>query len=221
MRKLIVGAFASLDGVMQAPGGPSEDPTGGFQHGGWGVPYFDDAVGQFMDAEFAQPFDLLLGRKTYEIFAAHWPHMPADDPIASAFNKVTKYVATESDDEFGWVNTTPLRGNVVEALRRLKAEEGPSLLTQGSTMLLQTLWAHDLVDELRLLTFPLLLGPGKRLFGHGTKPRGLRLVSNSVSGTGVSMSIYERAGAVETGSFALAEPTAAEQARQERMAREG
>ncbi|WP_172123147.1 MULTISPECIES: dihydrofolate reductase family protein [unclassified Devosia] len=221
MRKLIVGAFASLDGVMQAPGGPSEDPTGGFQYGGWGVPYFDEAVGQFMDAGFAEPYDLLLGRKTYEIFAAHWPHMPADDPIATAFNKVTKYVATRSDQEFGWINTTPLRGEVVEPLRRLKAEDGPHLLTQGSTVLVQTLLAHDLVDQLRLLSFPVLLGPGKRLFGHGTKPRALKLVSNSVSASGVSMSVYERAGEVSTGSFALAEPTAAEQARQERMAREG
>jgi dihydrofolate reductase len=221
MRKVVAGAFMSLDGVMQAPGGPSEDPTGGFAYGGWVAPHWDDAIGVFMDAMFAQPYDLLLGRKTYEIFAAHWPYMPQDDPLAASFNKVNKYVATASDQEFSWVNTVPLRGDAAGQIAQLKTEDGPTLLTQGSTVLLQTLLAHQLVDELWLLVFPVLLGRGKRLFGNGTKPEALRLTRSQTSNTGVIMSVYERAGAVPTGSFQLTEPSPAEAVRQERMAREG
>ncbi|MDB5623017.1 MAG: bifunctional deaminase-reductase domain protein [Devosia sp.] len=221
MRKVVAGAFMSLDGVMQAPGGPSEDPTGGFAYGGWVAPHWDDAIGVFMDAMFAQPYDLLLGRKTYEIFAAHWPYMPQDDPLAASFNKVNKYVATASDQEFSWVNTVPLRGDAAGQIAQLKTEDGPTLLTQGSTVLLQTLLAHQLVDELWLLVFPVLLGRGKRLFGNGTKPEPLRLTRSQTSNTGVIMSVYERAGAVPTGSFQLTEPSPAEAVRQERMAREG
>jgi dihydrofolate reductase len=174
-----------------------------------------------MDAMFAQPYDLLLGRKTYEIFAAHWPYMPQDDPLAASFNKVNKYVATASDQEFSWVNTVPLRGDAAGQIAQLKTEDGPTLLTQGSTVLLQTLLAHQLVDELWLLVFPVLLGRGKRLFGNGTKPEALRLTRSQTSNTGVIMSVYERAGAVPTGSFQLTEPSPAEAVRQERMAREG
>jgi dihydrofolate reductase len=221
MRKVVAGAFMSLDGVMQAPGGPSEDPTGGFAYGGWVAPHWDDTIGVFMDAMFAQPYDLLLGRKTYEIFAAHWPYMPQDDPLAASFNKVNKYVATASDQEFSWVNTVPLRGDAAGQIAQLKTEDGPTLLTQGSTVLLQTLLAHQLVDELWLLVFPVLLGRGKRLFGNGTKPEALRLTRSQTSNTGVIMSVYERAGAVPTGSFQLTEPSPAEAVRQERMAREG
>ncbi|WP_424630232.1 dihydrofolate reductase family protein [Bradyrhizobium sp. SYSU BS000235] len=221
MRKVAAAAFVSLDGVMQAPGGPEEDPTGGFTQGGWTVNYWDEPMGTFMGGIFSEPFDLLLGRKTYEIFAAHWPFMSADDPIAGSFNKVTKYVATSSDMPLTWANSVALRGDVAGGIAKLKQENGPTLLTQGSSGLLQTLLKHDLIDEFHLLTFPLLLGPGKRLFGQGAKPEALALISTSVSTTGVLMSVYQRTGAIQTGSFQMQEPSDAELARRERMKREG
>jgi dihydrofolate reductase len=220
MRKVVAAAFVSLDGVMQAPGAPPEDPTGGFTLGGWLVPYMDEALGQYIDEAFSTPFDLLLGRKTYEIFAAHWPFMPDGDPIKEAFNAVTKYVATRSDMPLTWQNSARLEGDVVDAIRRLKQEDGPTLLTQGSSVLLQTLLAHDLVDEFRVMTFPLILGPGKRLFGSGAAPAALRLVDSRVSTTGVIMSAYERAGDVTVGTFELPQPSDAEIARRERLKRE-
>ncbi|MDB5721981.1 MAG: bifunctional deaminase-reductase domain protein [Alphaproteobacteria bacterium] len=221
MRKIVAAAFVSLDGVMQAPGGPSEDPTGGFAFGGWSVNHWDEAMGQFMGRMFAAPFDLLLGRKTYEIFAAHWPYVDKDDPIGPLFDSVTKYVATSSAEPLSWANSVSLGGDAAGAVAELRRGEGPMLLTQGSSVLLQTLLGHDLIDEFRLLTFPLLLGRGKRLWGEGTRPRGLRLVESQVSTTGVTMAVYERAGEISTGSFQLAEPTEAEIARQARMKREG
>ncbi|WP_340644247.1 dihydrofolate reductase family protein [Phenylobacterium sp.] len=221
MRKIVAAAFVSLDGVMQAPGGPTEDPTGGFAQGGWTVTYWDDAMDAFMGGMFEAPFDLLLGRKTYEIFAAHWPFAEAGDPVREAFGACTKYVATRSDQAFGWENTTPMRGDVAGEVARLKQGEGPVLLTQGSSVLLQTLLAHDLIDEFRLLTFPVVLGRGKKLFGEGAHPGALKLTSTKASTTGVIMSVYERAGAIEIGSFQQAEPSAAEVARQARMKREG
>ncbi|AUW43485.1 dihydrofolate reductase family protein [Rhizobium leguminosarum] len=221
MRKLVAAAFVSLDGVMQAPGGPREDPTGGFTQGGWTVNYWDEPMGQFMGGIFTDPFELLLGRKTYEIFAAHWPFVGKDDPIGKVFNAVTKYVATTSTRPFTWANSVALRGDAAAEIARLKQQDGPVLLTQGSSGLLQTLLAHDLIDELRLLTFPLVLGPGKRVFGQGAKPEALKLTATTVSTTGVIMSVYERAGAIKTGSFELAQPSEAEIARRERMKREG
>jgi dihydrofolate reductase len=221
MRKLVAAAFVSLDGVMQAPGGPPEDPTGGFTLGGWTVPYWDEPMGRFMDELFSSPFALLLGRKTYEIFAAHWPFVEAGDPIGDSFNAVTKYVATSSAEPLTWANTVALRGDVAAEVARLKGEGGPTLLTQGSSVLLQTLLAHDLIDEFRLLVFPLVLGPGKRLFGGGAKPGALKLMANTVSTSGVVMSVYGRAGAISTGTFELAQPSEAEIARRERMKREG
>jgi len=221
MRKLVAAAFVSLDGVMQAPGAPQEDPTGGFTLGGWTVNYWDEPMGQFMGGIFTDPFELLLGRKTYEIFAAHWPFVEKDDPIGQVFNAVTKYVATSSTEPLDWENSIALRGDVAAEIARLKQEDGPALLTQGSSGLLQTLLAHDLIDEFRLQTFPLVLGPGKRLFGQGAKPEALKLTANSVSTTGVIMSVYERAGAIKTGTFELAQPSEAEAARRERMKREG
>jgi dihydrofolate reductase len=221
MRKVVAAAFVSLDGVMQAPGGPPEDPTGGFALGGWMVNHLDEQVGQSIDEMFSAPFDLLLGRKTYEIFAAHWPFMPDGDPIKEAFNAVTKYVATRSDMALTWQKSVRLEGDAVDAVRRLKQEDGPTLLTQGSSVLLQSLLAHDLVDEFRVMTFPLILGPGKRLFGEGATPGALRLASARVSGTGVIMSVYERAGEVTVGTFELPDPSDAEIARRARMAREG
>lgn len=221
MRKVVAAAFVSLDGVMQAPGGPPEDPTGGFTLGGWTVNYWDEAMGQFMGGIFTNPFELLLGRKTYEIFAAHWPFVGEDDPIGKVFNTVIKYVATTSTEPLTWTNSVALRGDTVTEITRLKQQDGPVLLTQGSSGLLQTLLAHDLIDEFRLLTFPLILGPGKRLFGKGAKPGALKLTANSVSTTGVIMSVYEPAGAIKTGTFELANPSEAEIARRERMKREG
>ena len=221
MRKIVAGAFVSLDGVMQAPGGPPEDPSGGFPHGGWTVPYWDEPMGRFMDEIFSKPFDLLLGRKTYEIFAAHWPYIEGGDPIAERFNAATKYVATSSPEPLAWQNSVALQGDVAAAIGRLKQEDGPDLLTQGSSVLLQTLLAHDLIDEFRLLVFPLILGSGKRLFGGGANPGALRLTETSVSTTGVTMSVYERAGAISVGSFELEHPSEAEMARRERMKREG
>jgi len=217
MRKIVAGAFVSLDGVMQAPGGPEEDPTCGFEHGGWTVPYWDEPMGQFMDACFSQPFDLLLGRKTYEIFAAHWPFVGEDDPIGQVFNRVTKHVATSSAAPLGWNHSVAVTGDVATEVARLKQGSGPMLLIQGSSVLVQTLLDHDLIDEFRLLTFPLLLGRGKKLFGQGTKAGTLKLAESSVSTTGVTMSVYARAGTVKTGTFALPQSPEAELARREKM----
>lgn len=220
MRKVITGAFVSLDGVMQAPGGPEEDPTGGFKHGGWVVPHIDDVFGKAIDDLFAGPFDLLLGRKTYEIFAAHWPYQGDDDPIAKRFNAVTKYVATRSNPPLTWKNSIAVR-DAAKDVARLKKENGPNLVTQGSSGLIQTLLAHDLIDELRVFTFPIILGRGKRLLGEGAKPGTLKLVENKVSTTGVTISSYRRAGALTTGDFAVHPPTEAEVKRREKMKREG
>ncbi|MET3660954.1 dihydrofolate reductase family protein [Aquamicrobium ahrensii] len=205
MRKIRLTAFVSMDGVMQAPGGPDEDRDGGFEHGGWTVSYWDEPMGRFMDRTFDTPFDLLLGRRTYDIFAAHWPRVPDSDPIAKSFNTVTKYVATHRPDSLGWRNSEALTPDPAAALRDLKAGNGPDLLVQGSTVLLQTLLAGDLVDEISLLTFPLVLGKGKRLFQGGAMPGAFRLTHSQVSTSGVLLASYERSGVIVTGSFALDE----------------
>ncbi|HXS39928.1 MAG TPA: dihydrofolate reductase family protein [Stellaceae bacterium] len=211
MRKIIVATFSSLDGVMQAPGGPQEDPTGGFALGGWTAPYFDEALGASMGEIFGRPFDLLLGRKTYEIFAAHWPYVAnPDGPIAAVFNRVTKYVASRGKPKLAWQNSQLLGEDVVAALKQLKREDGPDLLVQGSSDLLQTLWKNGLVDELSVLIFPLVLGKGKRLFGDGAIPAGLKLVKSRSYPTGVIVANYQPAGAVKVGDFQLTEPSEAE-----------
>jgi dihydrofolate reductase len=202
MRKLVCAAFVSLDGVMQGPGGPEEDTSGGFAFGGWTFPLFDDVGGSFVGESFAEPFDLLLGRKTYDIFAGYWPHQPADSPIAEPFNRVAKYVATSSPDTLDWNNSHALTGDIPAAVAKLKAGDGPTLLTQGSTVLLHALQVHDLIDEYRVMTFPLVLGPGKRLFDGQAKPGGLSLGRSITTPSGVVMSVYQRAGEVRTGSFA-------------------
>ncbi|MBD9371101.1 dihydrofolate reductase [Rhizobium sp. ARZ01] len=218
MRKIIVGAFVSLDGVMQAPGGPQEDPIGGFQFGGWVVPYFDEAMGAAVDAMFARPFDLLLGRKTYDIFAAYWPYAGPDDPIGTLFDRVTKFVATRNPDlKLEWQNSKSLGPDVVAALRASKSEDGPNLLTQGSTDLLKTLFQHDLVDELYVHTFPLVLGSGKRLFSQGAAPVAMSLESSTTSPSGVTTNKYVRKGAVETGSFGADQPSEAELERRRKL----
>ena len=222
MRKVITGAFVSLDGVMQAPGGPEEDPTRGFKFGGWVVPYIDEVFGQAVDKMFAPPFDLLLGRKTYEIFAAHWPYAEGGDydSIAKLFNGTTKYVATRSDMELTWKGSIALHDAAVD-VARLKQEDGPPLVTQGSSDLIQTLLASDLIDEINLFTFPIVLGNGKKLFGNGAKPVAFTLVDNRVTTTGVVIARYHRAGDVATRDIAMVPPTPAELARRERMKREG
>jgi dihydrofolate reductase len=211
MRRIVAAAFVSLDGVMQAPGGREEDPTGGFEHGGWVAGYFDDVVGAAMGEIFSTPCELLLGRKTYDIFAAHWPYITdpkaPDFAIAEQFNGITKHVATHRPESLGWKNSRALGPDPVARLRELKRDDGPALLTQGSSHLLQTLFAQDLVDELRMLSFPIVLGKGKRLFGGGAKPAGFRLESSRVSPSGVVIASYARAGDVKRGSFQLENPT--------------
>ncbi|MER8570837.1 dihydrofolate reductase family protein [Mesorhizobium sp. M1338] len=208
MRKIIAATFVSLDGVMQAPGGPEEDPVGGFKFGGWTFHYFDDVAGAAIDELFSKPFALLLGRRTYDIFAAYWPYQK--DSIADAFNPATKYVATHRPDSLTWRNTQSLGPDIVATLRRLKQEDGPDLLIQGSANLIQTLLANGLIDEIRLMIFPLLLGKGKRLFGDDAMPAAFRLAKSQVSSTGVIMATYERAGEIKVGSFATEKPSEAE-----------
>ena len=208
MRKIIAATFVSLDGVMQAPGGPEEDPVGGFKFGGWTFHYFDEVGGAAMDELFSKPFALLLGRRTYDIFNAYWPYQK--DPIADAFNPATKYVATHRPDTLTWQNTQWLGEDIVAALRRLRQEDGPDLLIQGSADLIQTLLANGLIDEIRLMIFPLLLGKGKRLFGDGAMPAAFKLVKSQTSSTGVIIATYERSGEIEVGSFVTGEPSVAE-----------
>ena len=202
MRKLVVSTFLTLDGVMQAPGGPGEDDSGGFAHGGWSFHYWDERMGEVMGAAMGTPFDLALGRKTYDIFAAHWPHA-TDDPGAKPLNDATKYVASRGRPELSWDRSVLLEGDVGEAVAALKQEDGPELQVHGSGDLIQTLLRHGLVDEFRLWVFPLVLGNGKRLFADGTIPAALKLVDSRVSTTGVMIGTYEPAGEVVTGSFAL------------------
>jgi dihydrofolate reductase len=228
MRKLLINTFLTLDGVMQGPGGPEEDPTGGFTHGGWSVKYWDETMVQRMGEFMGKPLDLLLGRKTYEIFAAHWPHV-SNDPIADALNSATKYVASKSLASVTWKNSNLIRGDLAEAVARLKREDGPEIQVHGSSHLIQTLLTHDLIDEFRLWIFPLVLGSGKRLFDDGAIPAGLELLDCTTSGTGVIIAKFQRAGALGYESlaasdvmsrFALEQPTEAELARRDKLAHE-
>jgi dihydrofolate reductase len=214
MRKLVVNAFVSLDGVMQAPGGPDEDPTGGFTHGGWAVNYFDEEMMARMAA--AEPYELLLGRGTYEIFAAHWPY--SEGPIADRLNSTRKHVASTALEQVEWNNSTLITGDVAEYVAGLKGQDGPEIQVHGSVGLIQTLLEHDLVDEFRMWIFPLAIGTGKRFFGDGTIPIALRLVGSEISKTGVTINTYERAGDISPGSFELDEPTNAELERRRRLA---
>ena len=218
MRRITVATFTSLDGVMQAPGGPQEDPTGGFKFGGWTFPHFDQELGASMGEIFGRPFDLLLGRKTYDVFAAHWPYITdPNNPIAGLFNRVTKYVASRGTPKLTWQNSQLLGKDVVASLKRLKGEDGPDLLVQGSSDFLQTLWKNALIDEFAMLIFPVVLGPGKRLFGDGATPSGLKLIKSRSFPTGVIVANYVPDGAVKTGSFAHAEPSEAERERRRQL----
>ncbi|MEW5915656.1 MAG: dihydrofolate reductase family protein [Gemmatimonadota bacterium] len=219
MRKLTINTFLTLDGVMQAPGGPEEDKSGGFEHGGWSVKYWDATMGNIMDEFMGKPFDLLLGRKTYEIFAAHWPHV-TDDPAATALNKATKYVASKTLDTLDWQTSKLLGADVARAVAELKRGDGPEIQVHGSGNLIQTLLKHDLIDEYRLWFFPLVLGTGKRLFAEGTIPAGLKPIGSQTSTTGVIFAKFERGGSIGYGSFALEQPTEEEVERREKVAAE-
>src|SRR3712207_1897715 len=202
MRKLIVSTFLTLDGVMQAPGGPGEDDSGGFAYGGWSVNYWDDVMGQVRGEAMSTPFDLVLGRKTYDIFAAYWPHAP-EEAGAKPLNDATKYVASRSHPTLEWSNSVLIEGDAAEGIAALKKEDGPELQVHGSGNLIQTLLRRNLVDQFRLWVFPLVIGSGKRLFSEGTIPSGLKLVDSKISTTAVVISRYEPAGEIVTGSFAL------------------
>jgi dihydrofolate reductase len=205
MRKLVVTTFMTLDGVMQAPGGPEEDPDEGFEHGGWSVGYWDERMGELALEIHLAAGAVLFGRKTYEILGGHWPRVGDDDPMAGKLNSVPKYVASRTLDTLEWANSSLLEGDVPDAVRRLKAEDGDPLLVIGSSELVQTLIQHDLVDTFTVWTFPVVLGGGKRLFGEGTIPAGLELTDIQTATTGVTVATYERAGDIRYGSFALDE----------------
>jgi dihydrofolate reductase len=223
MRKIVVGAQVSIDGVMQAPGGPGEDPSHGFSFGGWAMPYFDRTFAEEIDHLFGETFDLLLGRRTYEIFAAYWPYQANDAPhgnIATIFNRIKKYVVSRSGEvDTSWASTVLLRD--IADVKRLKQEDGPNLVTQGSTELVHALLANDLVDAIRIFTVPAVLGGGKKLFADGSAPHAFKLARSRVSPNGLIIGHYERAGAVKIGDATADVPSAREMARQERMRRAG
>jgi dihydrofolate reductase len=202
MRRLMVTTFVTLDGVMQAPGGPGEDDDAGFALGGWSVNYWDEMMAQVMGEAMSAPFDLLLGRKTYDIFAAYWPHA-SDEAGARPLNDATKYVASRGHPALEWSRSVLIEGDAAEGIAALKEEDGPELQVHGSGNLIQTLLRHNLVDRYRLWVFPVVVGSGKRLFSEGTVPSAMKLVDSRVSTTGVMISTYEPAGEIVTGTFAL------------------
>jgi len=199
MRKLVILSFISLDGVMQAPGGKGEDPSGGFDLEGWTVPFFDEAAGKIMSEQMGQPFDLLLGRKTYDIFASYWPQQ--SDETAASFSKATKYVVSNGTVNTDWKDTVQIKGDVVAGIRELKQQDGPMLQVHGSGNMIQTLLANDLADELWLKTFPVTLGKGKRLFAEGTHAAAFQLIDSTTTPAGVIFASYRRNGDVQLGSF--------------------
>ncbi|MBE0529054.1 MAG: dihydrofolate reductase family protein [Thermoleophilia bacterium] len=205
--RLTATTFLTLDGVMQAPGGPDEDRSGGFEHGGWSFPYPDEDFGRLVSGWFAQADAFLLGRRTYEIFAAFWPHVTDEaDPVASRLNTLPKYVASRTLESVGWQGATLLEGDVVEAVARLKTQPGRELQVHGSGELLQTLMAQDLVDEHRLFIYPVVVGSGRRLFRAAGPPRSLKLVDTTTTSTGVVVATYRRGGPLVPGSFTIEEP---------------
>jgi len=202
MPKIVVNAFLTLDGVMQAPGGPDEDREGGFVHGGWQAPYADEVMGRLVTEGFADADGFLLGRKTYEIFANYWPKVTdPNDPIATALNSRPKYVASRGLERVAWNNSSLIKGDVVAEVRKLRQQPGRTLQTWGSTELLQTLLKHDLIDEYRLFIFPVVLGAGKRLFGNGTMPVALKQVESATSAKGATYHRLERSGKPEYGQM--------------------
>ena len=218
MRKLTGAVFLSLDGVMQAPGGPEEDPTGGFRFGGWTAPFWDEDMGPF-EKVIESDYDLLLAKRTYGIFSAYWPYNQ-DNPIGARFQRINKYVLTHSDEPLSWDHSHKLSGETAAAVAELKRSEGRDLLIQGSSTLYPPLVSAGLIDRLVLMTFPVVLGDGKSIFDSSQKPVGLKLVDSFVSGTGVVTAIYEPTGDVPTGTFETKEPSEAELDRREKWARE-
>ncbi len=220
MRKFVILSFVTLDGVMQSSGEPEEDPTGGFKYGGWTIRYFDDTLQKVMVEQMSRDFDLLLGRKTYEIFAALWPFADTTkDSIAAGINKARKYVVSKSFDRLSWANSFLIKDNAAEEIKKLKEADGPEIQVHGSGNLIQTLLKHDLVDELWLKIFPVTVGPGKRLFAEGTIAAGFDLVESKNTSTGVIVANYRRGGEVKIGRF-ITEPTKAELERRERLEKE-
>lgn len=219
MRKLIVNAFVTLDGVMQAPGGPEEDPTENFKYGGWSFHYWDEVMGKVMDEFMSNPFELLLGRKTYEIFAAHWPYIK-DDPVANKFNLTKKYVVTKSLSILNWKNSFIIKNDVAEEIKKLKAMDGPELQVHGSSNLIKTLINDNLVDEIKIWTFPVTVGKGKQLFGEGTDPFSFKLNEVKSANSGVIIASYQPIGDLKLGSFALEDETEEELARRKKLASE-
>ena len=217
MRKLIASAFVSLDGIMQAPGGPEEDSTGGFAMGGWMFNFADDSMDLSESGFDGQDRELVLGRRTYEIFEAYWPYQPDDHPIAKTLNAAKKYVASRTRKKLHWNNSALLSGDVVQAINTLKSQAGPDLQIIGSSHLTQTLQADSLIDEYNVWTFPVVLGQGKRLFSEAVMPSALRLVSSQVSETGVVMSTYVPDGEIRPGTFSSEEPSEMELARRKKI----
>jgi dihydrofolate reductase len=216
MRKLVVNTFVTLDGVMQAPGGPEEDPTGDFKYGGWSFNYWDEMMGKVMDEFMAKPFELLLGRRTYEIFAAHWPYIK-DDPIADKFNPTKKYVVSRTVNKLNWKNSFLIKENVAQEIAKLKEQDEPELQVHGSANLIKTLANENLVDQYNVWTFPVVVGKGKQLFGEETNAGNLKLVDVKSSGTGVIIATYQPDGELKIGSFALENETEEELERRRKL----
>jgi len=216
MRKIIANSFVTLDGVMQAPGGPEEDPTGNFKYGGWSFNYWDEMMEKAMDEFMAKPFELLLGRKTYEIFAAHWPFIK-DDPVADKFNATKKYVVSKTINKVNWQNSLLIKSNVADEISKLKEEDGPDLQVHGSSNLIKTLFNENLIDLFNVWIFPVTVGKGKQLFGEGTNASGLKLVDIKSSRTGVIIATYQPGGELKTGSFALENETEEELERRRKL----
>jgi dihydrofolate reductase len=201
MRKLLVTTFVTLDGVMQAPGGPGEDDSGGFAYGGWSVNYWDDKMNEVMAEAVSRPFAMVLGRRTYDVMAAFWPTAP-EEAGSKVFNEATKYVASRGRPTLEWSNSVLIEGDAADGLAALKQEDGPELQVHGSANLIQSLLRKNIVDEFRLWVFPVVVGKGKRLFGDGTMPSGFKLVDSTVATTGVVIGTYQPTGEIQTGSFA-------------------
>ncbi len=217
MRKLVVNTFMTLDGVMQAPGGPEEDPTGNFKYGGWSFHYWDEMMGKTMDEFMSKPFELLLGRRTYEIFAAHWPYIK-DDTVADKFNATKKYVVSRTVNKLNWSNSFLIKSSVVQEIHKLKEPNEPELQVHGSSNLIKTLVNNSLVDLFNVWIFPVTVGKGKQLFGEGTNASNLKLIDCKHSSTGVIIATYKPAGELKTGSFALDIATEEELERRKKLA---
>ncbi|PSL25854.1 dihydrofolate reductase family protein [Chitinophaga ginsengisoli] len=220
MRKIIVCTFMTMDGVLQAPGGPEEDTSGGFKWGGWMASYTDDLTDKKLGQIMSGPFDLLLGRRTYEIFAAYWPYQNSDHPIASLFNRIRKYVVASTPVNLSWENSAQITGDTVSELKKLKTQDGPDLLVHGSSVLIQTLLANNLIDELHIWTFPITLGEGRKLFQHGTQAAQWKVTDTVIATTGAIIVSYVPNGDVKLGSFISGDPSEAEIARREKFAKE-